>query len=94
MEIDNADSYLIQGTIRLPEGYVVEELPRAVRLNAFNGDITCSYIVQAANGAIQFRMQFKQKRLIFQPGEYAALQAFYGAVVNMCNGKIVLRKQQ
>ncbi|WP_302250056.1 hypothetical protein [uncultured Alistipes sp.] len=73
---------------------MVEELPRAVRLNAFNGDITCSYIVQAANGAIQFRMQFKQKRLIFQPGEYADLQAFYGAVVNMCNGKIVLRKQQ
>lgn len=94
VEFDNADSYLIQGTIRLPEGYVVEELPRAVRLNAFNGDITCSYIVQAANGAIQFRMQFKQKRLIFQPGEYADLQAFYGAVVNMCNGKIVLRKQQ
>lgn len=94
VEFDSADSYLIQGTIRLPEGYVVEELPRAVRLNAFNGDITCSYIVQAANGAIQFRMQFKQKRLIFQPGEYADLQAFYGAVVNMCNGKIVLRKQQ
>lgn len=94
VEFDNADSYLIQGTIRLPEGYVVEELPRAVRLNAFNGDITCSYIVQTANGAIQFRMQFKQKRLIFQPGEYADLQAFYGAVVNMCNGKIVLRKQQ
>lgn len=94
VEFDNADSYLIQGTIRLPEGYAVEELPRAVRLNAFNGDITCSYIVQAANGAIQFRMQFKQKRLIFQPGEYADLQAFYGAVVNMCNGKIVLHKQQ
>lgn len=94
VEFDNPASYTMQGVLRLPEGYVVEELPRAVRLNAFNGDITCSYIVQAANGAIQFRMQFKQKRLIFQPGEYADLQAFYGAVVNMCNGKIVLRKQQ
>lgn len=94
VEFDNPASYTMQGVLRLPEGYVVEELPRAVRLNAFNGDITCSYIVQAANGAIQFRMQFKQKRLILQPGEYADLQAFYGAVVNMCNGKIVLHKQQ
>ena len=26
--------------------------------------------------------------------EYADLQAFYGAVVDMCNSRIVLRKQQ
>lgn len=94
VEFDNPASYTMQGVLRLPEGYVVEELPRAARFNAFDGDITCFYMAQATNGVIQFNMRFNQKRLIFQPGEYADLQAFYGAVVNMCNGKIVLRKQQ
>lgn len=94
VEFDNPASYTMQGVLRLPEGYVVEELPRAARFNAFDSDITCFYMAQATNGVIQFNMRFNQKRLIFQPGEYADLQAFYGAVVNMCNGKIVLRKQQ
>lgn len=94
VEFDNPASYTMQGVLRLPEGYVVEELPRAARFNAFDGDITCFYMAQATNGVIQFNMRFNQKRLIFLPEEYADLQAFYGAVVNMCNGKIVLRKQQ
>lgn len=94
VEFDNPASYTMQGVLRLPEGYVVEELPRAARFNAFDGDITCFYMAQATNGVIQFNMRFNQKRLIFLPEEYADLQAFYGAVVNMCNGRIVLRKQQ
>ncbi len=94
VEFDNPASYTMQGVLRLPEGYVVEELPRAARFNAFDGDITCFYMAQATNGIIQFNMRFNQKRLIFLPEEYADLQAFYGAVVNICNSRIVLRKQQ
>lgn len=94
VEFDNPTSYTMQGVLRLPEGYVVEELPRAARFNAFDGDITCFYMAQATNGVIQFNMRFSQKRLIFLPEEYADLQAFYGAVVDMCNSRIVLRKQQ
>lgn len=94
VEFDNPTSYTMQGVLRLPEGYVVEELPRAARFNAFDGDITCFYMAQATNGVIQFNMRFNQKRLIFLPEEYADLQAFYGAVVNICNSRIVLRKQQ
>lgn len=94
VEFDNPASYTMQGVLRLPEGYVVEELPRAARFNAFDGDITCFYMAQATNGVIQFNMRFNQKRLIFLPEEYADLQAFYGAVVNICNSRIVLRKQQ
>lgn len=94
VEFDNPASYTMQGVLRLPEGYVVEELPRAARFNAFDGDITCFYMAQATNGVIQFNMRFNQKRLIFLPEEYADLQAFYGAVVNICNNRIVLRKQQ
>lgn len=94
VEFDLPRTYNILGSIRLPEGYVVEELPRAASFNAFGGDIACFYMIRAADGVLQFNMRFTQKRIIFLPEEYADLQAMFGAVAELCNRKIVLRKQQ
>lgn len=94
VEFDLPRTYNILGSIRLPEGYTVEELPKAASFNAFGGDIACFYMIRAADGMLQFNMRFTQKRLIFLPAEYADLQAMFGAVAELCNRKIVLRKLQ
>lgn len=87
-------TYTIRSSIRLPEGYALEEAPKNASFVCCDGDLSCRYISQVSNGCLQFSFVFTMKRVVFLPTEYEELSAFYGMVVQLNNSRIVLRKAQ
>jgi len=79
----------------IPEGYVVDELPKSVivKLNDA-GDGQFEYIVSETNGAISMRSKIQLKRAYYQPGEYELLREFFNLVVKKHNEQIVLKKKK
>ncbi len=80
-------------TMDVPEGYVVEELPKPVmaRLNE-DGNSFFEYLVQLSGNTISLRSRVKIGRTFFMPAEYEILQAFFEIIVNKQKERIVFRK--
>jgi hypothetical protein len=79
----------------VPEGYVVDELPKSVivKLNDA-GDGQFEYLVSQTNGTISMRSRIQLKRTYFQPAEYDLLREFFSMVVKKHNEQIVLKKKK
>ena len=79
----------------IPEGYVVDELPKSVivKLNDV-GDGQFEYIVSETNGTISMRSRIQLKRAYYQPAEYELLREFFNLVVKKHNEQIVLKKKK
>jgi len=79
----------------VPQGYVVDELPKSVivKLNDA-GDGQFEYIVSESNGTISMRSRIQLKRAYYQPAEYDLLREFFNLVVKKHNEQIVLKKKK
>jgi hypothetical protein len=79
----------------VPQGYVVDELPKSVivKLNDA-GDGQFEYIVTESNGTISMRSRIQLKRAYYQPAEYDLLREFFNLVVKKQNEQIVLKKKK
>ena len=79
----------------VPDGYVVDELPKSVivKLNDA-GDGQFEYIVSETNGTISMRSRIQLKRAYYQPAEYELLREFFNMVVKKHNEQIVLKKKK
>jgi len=79
----------------VPQGYVVDELPKSVivKLNDA-GDGQFEYIVSETNGTISMRTRIQLKRAFYQPAEYDLLREFFNLVVKKQAEQIVLKKKK
>ncbi len=85
------DTYLLN--MEIPEGYVVEEIPKSVRV-AYNGDEgSFEYLVQKSTSSIQLRSRIKLNKATFTPEDYNSLRDFFSVVVKKQNEQIVLKKK-
>jgi hypothetical protein len=89
--IDN--NYTI--TMYVPEGYVVDELPKAIKVK-FNdeGDGMFEYLVSQSNDVISLRSRVKFTRAMFLPDEYETLREFFNMIVNKQKEQIVFKKKK
>ncbi len=94
VEFDFPHTQTIRCSIQLPEGYVVEELPRPTRLAGGNGDLALTFIVQATGNMIQTSYTFQLKRAVFAISEYPDLKAFFDHLTELANSQIVLKRAQ
>ncbi len=79
----------------IPEGYVVDELPKSVILKLNEaGDGQFEYIVSQNGGMISMRSRIRLKRAYFQPSEYDFLREFFNTVVKKHSEQIVLKKKK
>ena len=86
-------SISINAIIKIPEGYVVEELPKLQRLALNEEDASFNYRVQEdGNGSIVVRLRYDLKKIIYTPMEYGYLRDFYTHLVNANTSQIVLKK--
>jgi transglutaminase-like putative cysteine protease len=87
------ETYLLQ--LQVPEGYMVDELPKQVlvKLNT-NDDGMFEYLISEFNGTISLRSRLQIRRSYFQPDEYEKLREFFGLVVKKHNEQIVFKKKQ
>lgn len=79
--------------VKLPEGYTVEELPEAARVNLTNnaGKMTFS-CSKTANGDLQVVLKMNIAKTAFAPEDYGALRQFFELVVEKTQLQLVLKK--
>lgn len=85
------ETYTLNMTV--PDGYVVEELPKSavVKLNETEGIF--QYLVQESGNTIQFRSKIKLSRAVFGPEEYNSLRDFFDMIVKKQSEQIVLKRK-
>jgi hypothetical protein len=80
-------------SMEIPDGYVVDELPKSakVSLNADQG--LFEYIIAKQDNMIQMRCRIRLNKAWFPADDYASLRDFYAYVVKKESEQIVLKKK-
>ncbi|MBS4014752.1 MAG: DUF3857 domain-containing protein [Bacteroidetes bacterium] len=78
--------------VELPEGYIVEELPRdsRVTLPQRGGSFSCRY--KKTEAAIELTVEIDLRKAIYLSEEYQTLKEFYAKIVEEQARQIVLKK--
>jgi hypothetical protein len=81
-------------SFKVPEGYVVEELPKPVKLVWDDGSIAFMYAVAPANaeGVVKITSKLSIKKPVFMASEYANLKKTFDDIVAKHAEQIVLKK--
>ena len=93
MPYNTDETYIL--TLEVPEGYVVDELPKqlSVKLNE-RGDGKFEYRITQSGNVISLLSQIKINRTYFRPEEYNQLREFFNLVVKKHNEQIVFKKKK
>lgn len=81
------------GSIRIPEGYVAEALPKNMSLVLPEKSGKYTYIIDEVNGTIRIRSQLSITRTDFTPLQYSFLREFYKAIVQKNEELIILKRK-
>jgi hypothetical protein len=93
VEMPYATDELYVFTMQLPEGYLVEELPKSARA-ALNGDQGFfEYLIGEQAGVVQLRCHLKLNKANFTPDDYNSLRDFFTLIVKKEGESIVLKKK-
>ena len=77
----------------VPDGYVVDELPKSTKV-ALNGDQgSFEYLIQNQDGRIQLRCRLRLNKAWFPAEDYSTLREFFTYVVKKEDEQIVLKKK-
>ena len=78
--------------ITLPEGYVVEELPKSLMIKSEDGKLSCVIASTADGSTLSSRCQIQVGRLFFSPEEYPFVKSFLDEVYKRLQDVIVIKK--
>ena len=93
VEMDAPLDELYVLSMDIPAGYMVEELPKSVKI-AFNGNEGFyEYVIQKNEDGLQLRSRIKMNRALFRAEEYNALREFFAFVVKKQAEQIVFKKK-
>lgn len=92
IEFPHTDQINLLVTYTLPEGYVVDELPKSTRIETTDKELYAYYYVAQNNNQIIIRYNFKQSKLLFTPNQYAELKHFWELLADLNNSRIVIKK--
>lgn len=92
IEFPYPQSVNIRCALELPEGYVVEEIPKNINLSVFEKGADCRYICTVSGKFIQINLQYTLNRIIYLPTEFHDLNTFFGMVADLSNSQFVIRK--
>ncbi len=87
------ETYLLK--MDVPEGYVVDELPKQlkIRLNETE-DSFFEYLITESEGVISLRTRLQLKRALYLPDEYETLREFFNMIVKKQSEQIVFKKKK
>jgi Domain of Unknown Function with PDB structure (DUF3857)/Transglutaminase-like superfamily len=85
------DSYTLN--MEIPAGYLVEELPKSVKVNLNGKEGAFEYLLAADAMNIQLHVRVQLDRARFPPEDYASLRDFFAFIVKKEAEQIVLKKK-
>lgn len=82
-------------TLKIPAGYIVEELPKSSKIAWQDGSVVFQYLVVPAdaNGIIKINSKIQVKKPVFTADEYADLKKTFEQIIAKHGEQIVLKKQ-
>ncbi|HSU28913.1 MAG TPA: DUF3857 domain-containing protein [Chitinophagaceae bacterium] len=87
------DTYTLQ--MEVPKGYVVDELPKPLRLKMNEqGDAVFEYLISQSGEYISLHAKLAFKKSNFSPEEYETLREFFNMIVDKENEQIVFKKKK
>lgn len=94
VNFDHLEKYIQIVDLEIPEGYVVEELPKSERfIFSEEGPITFMYNIAQQGNTIKLQYQYQLKKLLFMQDEYPILKDFFAKVILKNSEQIVLKKK-
>ncbi|WP_280645009.1 MULTISPECIES: DUF3857 domain-containing protein [unclassified Dysgonomonas] len=78
--------------IDIPEGYVVDELPKAERILFNENEISFTYRIAQSGNKVKLHYQYQLRKLQFLPDEYESLRDFFAKIVLKNSEQVVLKK--
>ena len=82
----------LASVITLPEGYVVEELPKSLMIKSEDGKLSCVIASTSDGSTLSSRCQMQVGRLFFTPKEYPFVKSFLDEVYKRLQDVIVIKK--
>ncbi|MBI3519898.1 MAG: DUF3858 domain-containing protein, partial [Bacteroidetes bacterium] len=79
-------------TVKIPVGYMIEELPKSGVFVLPNKTGKFSYFVEKENNIIKIRSQLTINKSLYEPNEYNSLKELYNLVIEKQAQQIVLKK--
>lgn len=92
VEFPYAQSVVINTTLKLPEGYQVEELPQNTRATMNQNELDFSYIIRQVGNIVSLRYKATINAPFIGSEQYEELRNFWEEMVNRNNQQIVLKK--
>lgn len=93
IEMSYPEECIINTTIAIPKGYIVEEMPKSQTFTLPNNAAKCIYSVSAnSDNNITAQYRFILSKTLFAPEEYKLLKDFWSILVEKNNGMVVLKK--
>jgi hypothetical protein len=80
--------------LKLPEGYVIDELPQSQLLRFGDNSVTCRFRVNKQGEHVLLRCDFTLARTLYLPDEYSELQDFWNKMVEQRNSYVVLKRAE
>lgn len=87
-----ADSHVIYGSYKIPDGYQIESLPKDANMVIGDKSIRFKRSLGQEQGRIQLKYEISVKRSKFLRSEYPDLHEFYKKMFDLLNEQIVLKK--
>jgi hypothetical protein len=88
-----ASDNMYVATIKIPEGYTVEELPKAATVALPDNLGKFSYMINIVGTDIKVSSRITLNEYYFAPGEYELLKNFYDLIVEKHAEQLVLKKK-
>ena len=82
-------------TMEVPEGYVVDELPKQIIAKMDEaGSGYFEYRISQSGNTISLRTIIRFGKTVFHPDEYENLRSFFNLIVSRHSGQIVFKKKK
>jgi hypothetical protein len=78
----------------IPEGYIVDELPKSAKVLFNDDEGFFEYLVARDDNGIQFRSRIKLKKANYKPADYNTLRDFFAFIVKKQGEQIVFKKKK
>ena len=79
--------------IEIPDGYVLEDLPKPISYNLPNGDGSFVFAVQEKDKMITISSKMNIRKAKFEVNEYEAIKLLFDNLVEKQTAQVVLKKQ-
>lgn len=94
VEMNSVSDEVYSFNMDVPEGYVVDELPKSTMANFNEHEGQFQYLIQQQENHIQLRCRIKLDKANFEPDDYSTLREFYDLIVKKEAEQIVLKKKK